>query len=170
LLHRERLNLESADGSYRLRALPLPAPLNLLGGIALARGLSPAERLRLIALTGKLKRAGWRTADGQSVAQWLDEGRQSPHAIRSFWQPLCVAALNTPVERACAQLFANVLRDSLGGGAAATDVLIPRVDLSRLWPDAAGRRLSGDTLSGARLHLGHAVRRLASSASGVTVD
>src|SRR3546814_20928102 len=34
------------------------------------------------------------------------------HAIRGFWQPLCLAALNTPLEQACAQLFAHVLRDS----------------------------------------------------------
>src|SRR3546814_10634567 len=57
------------------------------------------------------------------------------HAIRGFWQPLCLAALNTPLEQACAQLFAHVLRDSLGGTRDASDVLIPNVDLSQLWPD-----------------------------------
>src|SRR3546814_20030175 len=72
---------------------------------------------------------------GLTVAQWLRRGKQSAHAIRGFWQPLCLAALNTPLEQACAQLFAHVLRDSLGGTRDASDVLIPNVDLSQLWPD-----------------------------------
>lgn len=168
--HRERLTLQSADGVFLLRALPLPAPLHLLGGIATARGLGPLERLRLVTLTATLRVRGWKTPAGLSVAQWLEQGRQSPHAIRSFWQPLCLAALNTPVDSACAQLFAHVLRDSLGGAGTATDVLIPRMDLSRLWPDEAARQLSGSAADGAGVHLGCPVRQLACSAAGVTVD
>jgi len=170
MFHRERLALQLADGAFHLRALPLPAPLHLLGGIATARGLSPLERLRLVTLTAALRPQGWKTTAGLSVAQWLEQGGQSPHAIRSFWQPLCLAALNTPLERACAQLFGHVLRDSLGGSSTATDVLIPWVDLSQLWPDEAGRQLNGNKTQGAGVHLGHPVRRLACSASGVTVD
>ncbi|MDS1142089.1 hydroxysqualene dehydroxylase HpnE [Pusillimonas sp. SM2304] len=168
--HRERLTLQSADGAFLLRALPLPAPLHLLGGIATARGLGPLERLRLVTLTATLRARGWKTAAGLSVAQWLEQGRQSPHALRSFWQPLCLAALNTPVDSACAQLFAHVLRDSLGGAGRATDVLIPRVDLSQLWPDEAARQLNGGNTDGAGVYLGRPVRQLACSAAGVTVD
>lgn len=170
LFHRERLTLESTDGVFQLRALPLPAPLHLAGGIILARGLGVAERLRLTVLVTSLRLNGWRTASGLNVGQWLEQGGQSPHVIRSFWQPLCLAALNTPIERACAQLFAHVLRDSLGGNSTATDVLIPRVDLSRLWPDEAGRRLNAGAVPGAGLRLGHAVKQLDCSASCVMVD
>ena len=43
-----------------------------------------------------------------TVAQLLAEGPAA--AARGLWGPLCLAALNTPVERASAQVFANVLR------------------------------------------------------------
>src|SRR5690606_29775105 len=109
-------------------------------------------------------------AQGLSVKQWLERGRQTPHAIRNFWQPLCLAALNTPIDDACALLFAHVLRDSLGGSIEATDVLIPRVDLSQLWPDELARPFSEQVASGISLHLAHTVRQLGACASGVTVD
>jgi squalene-associated FAD-dependent desaturase len=53
------------------------------------------------------------------------------------WRPLCVSALNTPPEQASAQVFATVLRDSLAGPSGASDLLLPRVDLSRLFPEPA---------------------------------
>ncbi|MCC2596412.1 hydroxysqualene dehydroxylase HpnE [Pusillimonas sp. MFBS29] len=170
LFYRERLSLQAADGSFGLRTLPLPAPLHLLAGVLGAQGLTLKERLRLISLTTSLRRHGWKTAAGMTVGQWLEQGRQSPQVIRSFWQPLCLAALNTPVPDACAQLFAHVLRDSLGGPKDATDVLIPRVDLSKLWPDELLRRLNGQSSPGAGLHLGHAVRKLHACPSGIAVD
>ncbi|NYT69530.1 hydroxysqualene dehydroxylase [Pusillimonas noertemannii] len=99
----------------------------------------------------------WQAPDGArpgglTVAQWLTRGQQSARLIRSFWEPLCLASMNTPIDRACAQLFANVLRDSLGAGPRACQVLISRVDLSSLWPE----RLPGDI----RVERGHVVRRL----------
>ena len=54
-----------------------------------------------------------------------------------MWRPLCLAALNTPPERASAQVFLNVLRDSLGARRASSDMLLPRLDLSALFPQAA---------------------------------
>lgn len=178
LFYRERLSLQSADGRFSLRALALPAPLHLLGGIALARGLGPVEKLRLVTVCARLRRHGWQTQPGLTVAQWLDQGAQSGRIVQIFWRPLCVAALNTPPEEACAQLFANVLRDSLGGAAAASGVLIPRTDLSRLWPDRAahyltqchdGRKGSG-ALPPSRLRLGHAVKTLHAGTTHVEVD
>src|SRR5690606_10372462 len=115
LFYRERLSLQAADGTLGLRTLPLPAPLHLLGGVLAANCLSLKERISLIRLTAALRLHGWKTTPSLSVGQWLEQGGQSPHAIRNFWQPLCLAALNTPIADACAQLFAHVLRDSLGG-------------------------------------------------------
>lgn len=50
---------------------------------------------------------------------------------------MCVSALNTPPELASAQVFLATLRDTLGGDAEASDLLLPRVDLSRLFPEPA---------------------------------
>ncbi|HTJ98388.1 MAG TPA: FAD-dependent oxidoreductase, partial [Bordetella sp.] len=77
-------------------------------------------------------------------------------------EPLCLAALNTPIEQACAQLYANVLRDSLGGSRAATDVLIPRIDLSALWPDSVATQC--------RMRYGHTVHTATPTEGGVDID
>lgn len=178
LFYRERLTLKSADDLFSLRSLPLPAPLNLLGGVLLARGLGLTEKLGLVALCTRLRQRNWLTEPGLTVAQWLANGSQGARVVQAFWHPLCVAAMNTPPEEACAQLFAHVLRDSIGASTAASGVLIPRTDLSTLWPDQAAHYLkkSGDAaghvehgLAGS-LKLGHAVKALYTDTSGVEVD
>src|SRR5437667_7808696 len=73
----------------------------------------------------------------RTVAQLLGAQRQ-PEAVRRFlWEPLCVSALNTPVAQADARVFANVLRDALFGAREDSDLLIPALDLSAIFPDAA---------------------------------
>jgi len=170
LFHRERLLLESADGHFKLGTAALPAPWHLLAAIVGARGLGLREKWGLIAITSALQSRGWKVDKGQTVAQWLNRGKQSKNAIRWFWQPLCLAALNTPLDHACAQLFAHVLRDSVGGPRHASDVLIPNVDLTQLWPDSLDAYLAGGTQDGSALHRGHAVRQLACGAGHVEVD
>lgn len=155
LFLRERLHLESADGRFCLRTFTLPAPLHLLSAVLSARGLSIKQKLKLIILTRHLQNNGWKVEPGLSVATWLHQGGQSEHVIQQFWQPLCLAAMNTPITTACAQLFAHVLKDSLGGSLAASDTLIPRVDLSALWPDQVAIKQRN-----IRIHTGQPARRL----------
>jgi hypothetical protein len=57
-------------------------------------------------------------------------------------EPLCVSALNTPAERASAQVFLRVMQDSLFGAPGGSNLLLPRLDLSALFPDAAARWLT----------------------------
>ncbi len=73
------------------------------------------------------------------MTEWLLECGQTPQVVRRVWRPLALAALNTPLDRASAQIFANVLRDSLGAAAAASEMWVPRADLSALLPDAVER-------------------------------
>ena len=59
--------------------------------------------------------------------------------------------LNTAAEaEASAQIFANVLRDSLGGTRAATDLLLPAAPLGQLFPEQAARFIAA---RGGTLHL-----------------
>ena len=156
------LNLQAADGSFHLRAPALPAPLHLLIGMVGMRGLNLSERFRLIALVRRLKKQRWQIPDSLTVEQWLKQGRQSIHAMRCFWTPLCLAALNTPIDQASAQLLANVLRDSLGSRRTDSDMLLPRVDLSELWPAQAAKQLD--------IRHGHAIRHLNTCSTHITVD
>jgi hypothetical protein len=87
-------------------------------------------------------------------------------AFDAVWAPLCLAALNTPPERASAQLFAAVLGETFTGPAAGSDFLIPARDLSALFPDAAARCVEAN---GGEVRAGVAVRRIAADARGVAV-
>lgn len=130
------LELRYADG-FALRALWLPAPLGLLFGLLLARGVPLAERLGAVRFMRAMRRDGFRLARDSSVAELLRAHAQAGELGRYLWRPLCVAALNTPPEDASAQIFLNVLRDTLGAGEEASDLLLPRTDLSRLFPEPA---------------------------------
>jgi hydroxysqualene dehydroxylase len=125
--------------SFRLRLPALPAPWHLACGLAAARGASVGDKLAAVRFMRRLQRRRYRLDGDGSVADWLDRERQTGALRRFLWEPLCLAALNTPPGDASAQIFANVLKDSLGGSRAATDLLLPRTDLGRLFPEPAAR-------------------------------
>jgi predicted NAD/FAD-binding protein len=95
--------------------------------------LSFAERLRAVRF---IQRIG-SPQDDVSVAELLRRHRQDGAIGHYLWRPLCVSALNTPVEVASSRAFLAVLRDALLGDGGASDLVLPRVDLSRLFPDPA---------------------------------
>jgi len=115
----------------------LPAPWHLALGLLRAQGLSMPARLRCALFVERCRRRAFRLPADASVAALLREHEQHQDAIRFLWEPLCVAALNTPPERASAQVFLNVLRDALASDRASSDLILPRVDLSRLFPAPA---------------------------------
>lgn len=143
LLHRHPLHLETLGGRFRVAAPPwLNGPLaglRLPAALILARGLSIAARWQAVRLLLALRRQQWQVHAELSVTTLLAEHGQGEAACRHLWHPLCLAAMNTPPQHASAALFAAVLRDSLGARAAASDLLLPAVDLGKLWPEAATR-------------------------------
>jgi hydroxysqualene dehydroxylase len=78
---------------------------------------------------------GFKSPAGWTVTQ-LSASLPSPLQDELI-EPLCVAALNTPADQACAQVFLTVLKESLWGGSGASDLLIPRPSLSELLPATA---------------------------------
>jgi squalene-associated FAD-dependent desaturase len=125
-------------GHLRLAApAALPAPLHLLAGMIGASGLRASERWAALRFATGLWRRGFRVEDSLTVGQLLARGAQPQRVRDLLWGPLCVSALNTPVEMADAQVFVNVLRDAFFGTRADSDLLVPVVDLSALLPDAA---------------------------------
>lgn len=124
--------------AFALRA-PARGPGALALGVALLRacGLPFADRLGAAAWFTRLRLRGFCCAQGTTVAQLCASGPRS--AAEALWYPLCIAALNTPPERACAQVFANVLRAAFAGPRAASDFLLAATDLTALFPEAAMR-------------------------------
>lgn len=139
----ERLPLTlHVPGKMHLQAARLPAPLHLTVGLLRARGLDWADRFAMLRLMRYLKKHQFRLDTRMTVQHLLHASGQTERLSALVWRPLCIAALNTPAAEASAQIFANVLRDSLASGAGASELLIPRVDLSELFPVQAARYLA----------------------------
>ncbi len=150
---RQPLDLQ-VHGKLRLRAPKLPAPLHLAWALLNAKGLSSADKRVAARFMQAIKARGWRLDQDCTVAALLEEYTQPVVLIEYFWSPLCVSALNTPADRASAQVFLNVLRDSLGASRAASDLLLARCDLTALFPKPAAdyvRARGGQVEAGATI-------------------
>jgi len=166
LLLRIPLELRFADG-FHLRAPRLPYPFNLGAALFGAKGLPMSEAASAVRFMASLRLRNFRIEPDRTVAALLDEHRQSGALRSHMWEPLCVSALNTPVAFASAQIFANVLRDGLTGSRAASDFLIARADLGKIFPEPAAEYVRS---KGGEIRLGEAVRRLARIHGGFRVN
>lgn len=160
------LELRYADG-FHLRAPRLPAPLHLGAALACTRGLSWRDCMAAVRFMAALRKRQFRIDPEVTVDALLVSYRQHPRLCRYLWHPLCVSALNTPPERASAAAFAAVLRDSLAGERADSDLLIPRVDLGALFADPASRCIEQ---RGGLVRLGTPVRRISENQGLFTLD
>ena len=164
LLWRGPLSLRYPDGSGLQLPEGRPA-LAFARGVVSARGWSWTDKRALL---------GW------AVGRWLhrfecDEATTvaslcqglTPRIRRDLVEPLCVAALNTPMDQASGRVFLRVLHDALLGGRGSADLLLPRAPLSALLPGPALAWLAG---AGADCRLGQRVRQLTSSGAGWAVD
>lgn len=144
-------------------AAQLPAPLHLLVALLRAKGLSGSDRMALARFTSSARWINWQLNTDCSVSELLDRFDQTDRLIKLMWRPLCIAALNTPPQRASAQIFLNVLRDSLGAHRAASDMLIPRVDLTALFPQQAASFIEKH---GGAIKTGASVQKLSRNKEG----
>jgi len=124
-------------GHFSLRAPRLPAPLHLLFALLRAHGLSWPDRLSAARFMFTLRQINFRIAADMTVSELLKLHGQGDTLIQKLWEPLCIAALNTPVHIASAQVMLNVLRDALNQQRADSDMLLPRIDFTALFPERA---------------------------------
>ena len=126
-------------GAFRLAApaLPLPAALSLGWALATAKGLSWHDKLAALRFFAALEKIHFRLPRDYPAGRLI--ASQPPVLRRFLWGPLCVAALNTPIAEASAQVFLNVLRDTLAAGRGSAELLLPATDLSNLFPEPAAR-------------------------------
>ena len=110
----------------------LPAPLNQLIGFLCCKGLQWRERVAVIQFMLRLKKSNYQLAADEPLADFLQSNQQSTNAITLLWEPLCLAALNTPINIASSKVFLNVLRDTFNSKNSA-DFLLPKHDLSQLF-------------------------------------
>lgn len=140
-LRRCRLALTDTDG-LSLRAAPLPAPWHLVAGFLAAKGFGIEGKLACARLMLTLRSTHWRVLPDETVSALLARTRQPRWLVNRLWQPLCVSALNTPVDQACAKTFAAVLRDTLGADRQSSDFILPLGTLGDCLPEPAVRWLN----------------------------
>ena len=126
---------------FELRTPALPSPLHLLIGLLTARGLTFAQRLSAARFMLALRGMNFRLSDDMPALALLRVHGQDETLIRLLWEPICISALNTPLDKASAQVLLNVLRDSLNGSRADSEILLPRIDFTALFPQRAAEYL-----------------------------
>ncbi len=144
----------------------LPAPLHILGGFLAAQGLSFGSKRAALRLMVWAQMHRFQLENDVSLTDFLIQRKQTPALIATIWEPLCLAALNTPLREASAQVFLNVLRDSFARKKSDSDMLLPRANLSALLAHPLAGWLSGQ---GAKF-IRQSVKRIEQSESGLNVS
>ena len=158
VLQRSPLSMPFADGTGLQTpswAAQWPAPLDALAAIATARAWSLGDRWSLLRAASLWQLRGFQCAPTLSVAQLC--AKVSAPVMRDMIEPLCVSALNTPAHRASAQVFLRVLKDALFGIRGGSHLLLPRCDLTTLFPTPAAQWLEA---RGTNIRLGERVTAL----------
>ena len=162
-----RLPLTLRYPDFHLHAPRLPAPLHLAFALLTAQGMKWSEKLAAIRFMQWLKKRSFKLDSDCTVSALLDAHAQPQVLRRYLWEPLCISALNTPADTASAQVFANVLRDSLAADRAASDLLIPRVDLSAMLAEPAAHYVEA---RGGKVKLSSAVGSIQKDGSEYRID
>ena len=128
------LTLQFPDGAG-LKLPDWPAPFDALAGILGARGWTLTDKWSTLKSAVRWQLSGFNCAPSLTVSELCNT--LSPGAMAQLIEPLCISALNTPANRASAQVFLRVLRDAMFAESRGSNLLLPRLDLGGLLPDAA---------------------------------
>ena len=124
-------------GEFSLKAPRLPAPFHLLVALLMAQGLTWGERLNAVRFMLTMRGMRFELPKDITATALLSQHHQDKALVQKLWEPLCIAALNTPVHKASGQVVLNVLRDALNQSRDYSDMLLPRVDFTALFPQRA---------------------------------
>jgi squalene-associated FAD-dependent desaturase len=138
--------IDRAGVKTRLTCPAVPAPLHLVAGLFEWDALEWTDRLAALRMAGPLRRArrelmpGAReiaASPGETVEAWLIRNGQTARIREMLWEPLALAALNQPVGRAAAPVFARVLAEMFGPDPRLSAILLPAKPLHLMYADPA---------------------------------
>jgi len=112
-----------------------PAPWNLVMGFMKAKGWTLGEKWRLLKILRRIRGLNASDYVDQTVLTFLQTQGQTETLIETFWSPLLLAALSTPLKEASAFYAIRVLQDSFSGKKGHSDLLIPLKPLGELLPE-----------------------------------
>ncbi|MBV8172086.1 MAG: FAD-dependent oxidoreductase [Candidatus Eremiobacteraeota bacterium] len=120
----------------RLRAGRLPAPLHMIASFAGYRHLGWNSKMRVArALAG----AASAQRSSSSFGDWLAQRGQDEQALRAFWRPFFVPALNAPLDRMSAADAGFVMSTAFLANAGAARFGYSTVPLAHIAAAAAAR-------------------------------
>ncbi|WP_419806657.1 hydroxysqualene dehydroxylase HpnE [Terriglobus sp.] len=124
--------LEPGGRQSDLTLSALPAPLQTLPSFATAAMLSWKDKIAIgTALQSFLR--GYPRTDGESVADWLRRKRQPESAIRHFWRPVVISALNDTLDRCSMRYAGQVFHETFLRSAEGGRLGIPTLPLSEFY-------------------------------------
>lgn len=145
----------------------LPRPINLLAGFLFCKGLTIVERLTALNFMRHLQSSAYEIQQDLSLARFLKQHKQSKKLIQMLWEPLCLAALNTPIKKASSRIFLNVLRDTFNGNKKNSDFLIPKLDLSKIISQPLAHYIQ---TNGGTIKLNHRIRSVREVNNGFNLE
>jgi len=140
VLQREKLVLNMRrikKRSVKIETGRLPAPLHIAWGLLLAKGLSLKDRVSALKFCRALQKTDFTVPSDISCLELFSQHRQTRNIVKTVWEPLCLAALNTPIAMASAEIFLRILREAFSYTRSESDLLFTRVDLGHVYPDHA---------------------------------
>jgi squalene-associated FAD-dependent desaturase len=142
----------------------LPAPLHLLPALLRMRFLTLGDRISIGRAIVRLLRMSAKEAIAHTdMSAWLIASRQSPVAIRQFWEPVLVSALGDSLNRVSVSAARKVFADGFCSSPEAYELQIPSVPLSVVYGERLFNWLRG---AGVAVELGEAVKTVTQLPSG----
>ena len=120
-----------------LKFSKVPAPLNLIFTLFKIKGLERKDKLLLAKFMLFYKTIKIYPSHDFTVLELLKKLQQNKKLIDLIWRPICISSMNTPPEIASAKVFLNIIKKSIGSHSDSSDMLIPKKDLSSIFPEAA---------------------------------
>ena len=165
-----QINMQSnsANSVFSLKSVNFfPAPFNLLFGFLCCKGLSFSERWAALKFLRHLKNTDYQITNDEPLEQFLINHQQTSRLVEFLWEPLCLAALNTPIEKASTRIFLNILRDTFIDGKKHSDFLLPRADLSQIISEPLSHYIQSN---GGTIKLNQRIRRLQVENDGFSLE
>lgn len=119
--------------NYKLSAPDIFYPANLLISLLKFNLLGWSEKLKFLNLLILLFFSLDKKAVSGKLKDWLEINGQSSNSIKSFWEILCVGALNTKIDEASVEVFKTILKKLFFAGNKSSTIILPNVPLSELF-------------------------------------
>ena len=114
-------------------------PFNLISAVINYSAFSSYEKLLFIKFFAKMYLYTNKDLKKMTVIEWLLKEKQTVNLIKSFWEILALAALNTNIKKASANIFATVLKEIFFRGNNASVIIFPSLGLTETYCDDALR-------------------------------